>query len=157
MKKILEIIVFSLILCTSAFSDTSHSYKKGQGPLKISKNVANVLEYYFSGGKIGKFAKKQKKAWIGELIVISADGNHFSLFRALKKDVGNIKPGNYAGQAIKKCKIKSDQECFLFASRQRIVWDNGSDKKQRNIKSKDVKAGKTLQIIQELGFYDGKK
>ena len=157
MKKILEIIVFSLILCTSAFSDTAHSYKKGQGPLKISKNVANVLEYYFSGGKIGKYTKKQKMPWIGELIVISVDGNNFSFFKTLKNDVGRIKPGNYAGRAIKKCEEKSGQVCFLFASRQKIVWDNDSDKKKRKLKSKDVKAGKTLQILQELGFYDGKK
>ena len=63
--------------------------------------------------------------------------------------------GNYVGRARKKCKEKSGKECFIFASKNRIVWDNGSDKKKRRLKKKDIKAGKTLQILQELGFYDG--
>lgn len=56
--------------------------------------------------------------------------------------------------ALIDCKKKSGKECFLFASRYKIVWDNGSDKKRRKLKRKEIKAGKTLQILQELGFYD---
>ncbi len=143
------------MICNVGFADVAGRYKVGKGPLKISKEVADLLEYYFSGGKMGRYAKKQKQPWIGELIAISADGKHFSWFNTPTHYKDNVAPGHYTGRAIKDCKKKSGQECFLFASRQRIVWDNGSDKKKRRLKRKDVKAGKTLQILQELGFYDG--
>ena len=155
LKKILGIIVLVLLLGTSTFADVAGRYKKGLGPLKISKNIADILEFYFSGGKKGKYAKKQKDPWIVELIVISADGNHYSAFKTPKRYQNTVAAAHYTGQAIQTCEKKSGQECYLFSSRQRIVWDNGSDKKKRKLKRKDIKAGKTLQILQELGFYDG--
>jgi len=148
-------MVLGLLICNVGFADVAGRYKAGKGPLKISKEVADLLEYYFSGGKIGRYAKKQKESWIGELIAISADGKHYSWFNTPTSYQNNVAPGHYTGQAIKGCKKKSGQECFLFASRNRIVWDNGSDKKKRRLKRKDIRAGKTLQILQELGFYDG--
>ena len=54
----------------------------------------------------------------------------------------------------KRCKKKSGQECFEFANGYKIVWQNGINKKRR-LKKKEIMAGKTLQILQELGFYDG--
>ena len=55
----------------------------------------------------------------------------------------------------KDCKKKSGQKCFLFANAYKIVWDNGTDKKKRRLKRKDIKAGKTIALLTELGFYDG--
>ena len=154
MKKLLGIVVLGLLWCNAVFADVSGRYKKGEGPLKISKDVADNLEYYFSGGKMGRYAQKQKENWIGELVVISADGKHYSYFVTPTRYKDNTAPGHYTGQAISKCKKISGQECFLFASRNKIVWNNGSDQSSRRLKRKDVKAGKTLQILQELGFYD---
>ena len=34
------------------------------------------------------------------------------------------------------------------------MWDNGSNKKKRRLKSKDIRLGKTLALLTELGFYD---
>ena len=155
MKKLLGIVVLGLLICNVGFADVAGRYKVGKGPLKISKEVADLLEYYFSGGKMGRYAKKQKENWIGELIAISADGKYYSWFSTPKRYKDNVAPGHYTGQAISDCKKRSGQKCFLFASRQRIVWDNGSDRKKRRLKRKDVMNGKTLQILQELGFYDG--
>ena len=135
MKKLLGILVLGLLWCNVVFADVSGRYKKGEGPLKISKDVADNLEYYFSGGKMGRYAKKQKESVIGELIVISADGKHYSWFNTPTRYKGNTAPGHYTGQAIKDCKKKSGQECFLFASRNKIVWDNGSDRKKRRLKT----------------------
>ena len=56
----------------------------------------------------------------------------------------NVAPGHYTGQAISSCKKKSGQECYLFASRNTIVWDNGTPYKKRRLKRKDIKAGKTF-------------
>ena len=66
----------------------------------------------------------------------------------------NVDSRNYVGMALIDCKKKSGKECFLFASRYKIVWDNGSDKKRRKLKRKEIRAGKTKAILQELGFYN---
>ena len=132
MKKFLAILVLSLLWCNFALADVSGRYKTGKGPLKISKDVADLLEYYFSGGKMGRYAKKQKESVIGELIVISADGKHYAWYFTPTRYKDSIMPGHYTGKAIKRCKERSGQECFLFASRNKIVWDNGSDKKKED-------------------------
>ena len=143
------------LLSNKAFAVVSSTYKAGKGPLKVSQYIAEVLEWYFSGGTVGKWAKKQKDPWIGEIIVISPDGRYQYHYTTPKRYQDSVATGNYVGIARKKCKKESGQECFLFASRNKIVWDNGSDKKKRRLKRKDIRAGKTLQILEELGFYDG--
>ena len=155
MKKFLGILVLGLLWCNLSFAGVAGGYKHGKGSLKVTKNIADILEYYFSGGKMGKYARKQKEKWIGELIVISIDGRHEFHYVTPTRYQHNIAPGHYVGKARKECKKKSGKECFVFASRNRIVWDNGSDKKKRRLKKKDIMAGKTFQILQELGFYDG--
>ena len=153
MKKLLGIIVLGLLWCNLSFAGVTTGYKFGKGPLKVSQNVADVLEYFFSGGKMGKYAKKQKIHWKPGLIVIAYDGSEYSYIRH-PLSVTEVDNKHYVGLARKNCKKKSGKECFLFASGYKIVWDNGSDKKKRRLKKKDIMAGKTLQILQELGFYD---
>jgi len=155
MKKIIGIIILSILLSSTSFAGVVGAYKNGKGALKISKNTANILEYYFSKGKKGAYAKKQKENWIGELFVISVDGNYYSWFNTPVRYQSSVAPGHYTGRAISDCKKKSGQECYLFATRNKIVWDNGSDKKKRRLKRKDIKAGKTIALLTELGFYDG--
>ena len=154
MKKLLGILVLGLLWCNLSFASVTSTYKAGKGPLKVSQEVADVLEYFFSGGKMGKYAKKQKEAWKPGLIVIAYDGNEYSYFRH-PLSVSQIDNQHYIGLARKDCKKRSGKECFLFASGYKIVWKNGSDKKKRRLKKKDIMDGKTLQILQELGFYDG--
>ena len=154
MKKILVIVVLSFFLSSSLFAGVTTGYKLGKGPLKVTKNTADILEYFFSGGKKGVYAQKQKEAWKPGLIAISVDGAYESFIRHPLR-VDQVDGKHYAGIVIKACEKKSGQECFLFANGYKIVWDNGSDKKKRRLKRKDIKAGKTLQILQELGFYDG--
>ena len=136
MKKILVIIVLGLMLSSTSFAGVVGGYKKGKGVLKISKNTANILEYYFSKGKKGAYAKEQKVNWIGELFVISVDGNYYSWFNTPVRYQSRVAPGHYTGSAISDCKKRSGQECYLFASRNKIVWDNGSDKKKEDLNVK---------------------
>ena len=125
----------------------------GKGPLKLSKNTADNLEYYFSSGKKGKWAKKQKQLWKPFFIVISPDGKHYQMWT---NPWNRPDPNpNYVGKARTKCKKESGQECFVFAQGYKILWDNGINKKKRTLTRKEINAGKTLQILQELGFYDG--
>ena len=154
MKKILGIVVLIALFSTSLFAGVSTRYKLGKGPLKLTKHMVNELEFYFSGGKRGAYAEKQKMLWKPGLIAISTDGNTSYFFRH-PAHVTQIDDKAYWGIAIKNCKKKSGKECFLFANGYRILWDNGSNKKKRRLKKKDIKAGKTIALLTELGFYDG--
>ena len=86
---------------------------------------------------------------------MSEDGSNFSYFRH-PLHVTDVDGKQYAGLAVKDCQKKSGKKCYLFANGYKIVWDNGSDKKRRRLKRKEVRAGKTIDILIELGFYDGK-
>ena len=154
LKKFLTILSTFLFLFSSAFAGVTTGYKYGKGPLKLTQNTANILEFYFSGGKQGVYAEKQVEAWKPGLIAVSSDGSNFSFFRHPLR-INRIDSKHYAGIAISQCKKKSGQECFLFANAYKIVWDNGSDKKKRKLKFRDIRAGKTLALLSELGFYDG--
>ena len=144
------------MLTTNVFAvkKKADSYKAGQGSLKLTESTANWLEFFFSGGKKGVYKKKQKEVWKPGLIAISIDGREYSFFRH-PWYVDQMDSTNYAGIAIAKCKKRSGTQCFLFANGYKIVWDNGTDKKKRRLKRRDIKAGKTLQILHDLGFYDG--
>ncbi len=153
MKKLLAIVFLSLILSSTSFAVVK-GYKLGKGPLKITKNTADVLEYYFSGGKKGFYAEKQEYNWKPGLIAISEDGVYYSLIRH-PLSVTHVDNKNYVGKVIQNCQKDANQECFLFANGYKIVWDNGSNKKKRKLKRKDIKAGNTIALLKELGFYDG--
>ncbi len=157
-KKILYnlIIVFSLILYPlSNVYGIVKTFKNGKGPLLISDEMANILEYYFSGGRMGKYAEDQSTAWFPGAIVIAEDGSEFSYIRRpAHVDASNVDTKNYVGMLLKDCQKRSGKECFLFASGYKILWDNGSNKKRRKLKRKEIKAGKTKAILQELGFYN---
>ena len=154
MKKFIIVLLLLIFWSNSSFAASIYG-KKGKGPLKITTRTANTLEYYFSGGTRGAYKQKQDRAWKPFFIVISVDGKEFSYFVMPDSYSGSFAPGNYVGQALQECKKLSGKECFVFADKYKIIWDNGSDKKKRRLKRKDIKAGKTLQILQELGFYDG--
>ena len=154
MKKLLGIIVLGLMLSSNSFAGVTTGYKLGKGPLKVTKNTADVLEYFFSGGTKGVYAEKQKNSWKPGLLAISVDGAYNSYFRH-PYHVTNIDNKRYGAIAIKQCKEKSGQECFLFANGYKIVWNNGTNKKKRKLKRKDIKAGKTIALLTELSFYDG--
>ena len=146
-------LALGLLWCNLSFAEVA-THMFGKGPLKLSKNTADVVEYYFSGGKRGVHAKEQKEAWKPALIAISPDGDGFALFRH-PLSVTHVDKKNYTLKVISNCKKRfKKKECYIFANAYKIVWDNGSDKKRRKLKYKEIRQGKTLQILQELGFYD---
>ena len=153
MTKILSIIFLYILFQTNLYAGVTTGYKLGKGPLKLTKHMVNELEFFFSGGTRGAYAEKQKSAWKPGLIAISVDGNTSYMFRH-PLHVTQVDSKAYWGIAISNCKKKSGQECYLFANGYKIVWDNGSNKKKRRLKKKDIKAGKTVALLTELGFYD---
>tara|TARA_Y100000768_G_scaffold363176_1_gene322605 strand:+ start:1064 stop:1717 length:654 start_codon:yes stop_codon:yes gene_type:complete len=162
MIKLIKIILakffFLTLLLNSAEAAISYKHK-GKGNLNLSENTVDVLEFYFSGGKVGRYAEKGGAPWKPGLIVISEDGNFYDLFtQPLTVQDHNIATGNYVGRAKKKCEkfakeYNLPQKCYLFAVGRKIVWDNGSNKKRRKLKKSEISAGKTSQILQELNFY----
>ncbi|MDC3082177.1 SHOCT domain-containing protein [Candidatus Pelagibacter sp.] len=155
MKRFLGIMFLCLFLCGNSLAGVSTGYKKGTGPLKVTEHTANVIEYFFSGGKNGVYAKKQKEAWKPGLMAISVDGAFYSFIRHPLR-VTQVDNQHYAGMAVGDCKKKSGQECYLFANGYRIVWDNGTNRKKRRLKRKDIRSGKTITLLTELGFFDNK-
>ena len=153
MKKFLGIMFLCLFLSDNSLAGVTTGYKLGKGPLKVTKNIADVIEYFLSGGKNGVYAKKQKEAWKPALMAISVDGAYHAFIRHPLR-VTQVDNKAYWGMVISDCKKKSGQECYLFANGYRIVWDNGSNKKKRRLKKKDIRAGKTIALLTELGFFD---
>ena len=153
MTKILSIIFLIILFQTNLHAGLTTGYKFGKGPLKLTKHMVNELEFYFSGGTRGAYAEKQKTAWKPGLIAISVDGNTSYMFRHPIHITG-VDNQAYWGIAISKCQKKSGLECYLFANGYKIVWNNGSNKKKRRLKRKDIRAGKTIVLLTELGFYD---
>ena len=153
MRKIFSIIFLYILFQTNLYAGVTTGYKLGKGPLKLTEHMVNEVEFFFSGGTRGAYAEKQKSAWKPGLIAISVDGNTSYMFRH-PLHVTQVDSKAYWGIAISNCKKKSGQECYLFANGYKIVWDNGSNKKKRRLKKKDIKAGKTIALLTELGFYD---
>ena len=157
--KILIYLLIAIVFTSNSYA--VKTYKKGKGSLNLSENTAHVLEYYFSGGTKGKWAEPEKADWNPYVIAISEDGHYFGIIRQPKKFAShNVDSKNYSALAVGDCKemAKKDgypQECFLFAVKTKIVWDNGSDKKRRRLKKSEIKAGKTFSILKELDFYKG--
>ena len=150
------IIIFTIIFypLTNVYGIVK-TFKYGKGPLLLSEDMANVLEFFFSGGRMGIYAEEQSTAWFPGIIVIAEDGSNFSMMkRPAHVDASNVDTKNYVGMTLKDCRKKSGKECYLFASGYKILWDNGSNKKRRKLKRKEIRAGKTKAILQELGFYN---
>ena len=158
--KLLIYLMVALVFASNSYA--VKIYKKGKGSLNLSENTAHVLEYYFSGGTKGKWAEPEKADWNPYVIAISEDGHYFGIIRQPKKFAShNVDEKNYSALAVRDCKKMAQedgypQECFLFAVKTKIVWDNGSDKKRRRLKKSEIKAGKTFSILKELNFYEGK-
>jgi len=155
MKRFLGIMFLCLFLSGNSLAGVITGYKLGKGPLKVTKDMANVIEYFFSGGKNGVYAEKQKEAWKPGLMAISVDGAYQAFIKHPLR-VTQVDNKAYWGMVIGDCKKKSGQECYLFANGYKIVWDNGSNKKKRRLKKKDIRAGKTIALLTELGFFDNK-
>jgi len=160
----MKLKLFIYLIIISMFSSNSFAvktYKKGKGELNLSENTAHVVEYYFSGGTKGKWARPDEADWYPYVLAISSDGYYYGIIRQPKKfAAGNVDEKNYSALAIKNCKQMAQkdgypQECFLFATKNKIVWDNGSDKKRRRLLKSEIKAGKTFAILKELEFYSG--
>jgi len=171
MKKLLLIvrfffiIFFGVIYHTSAYSISSYAKHTGHGELKMPKYTFDILEFYFSTGKYGEiynnpqydWQKKLKREfnWRGSFIILSRNGKGLHWYyehtnRSLDMST------NYLGDARNKCTKQGYGECYVFAIKDKIVWQNGiNPEKGTRIKKKEARNGMVSIKLKELGFYDG--
>ena len=135
MNKILAIFVLFIFFSSNLNAGVKTGYKFGKGPLKLSNHVANELEYYFSGGKKGVYAQKQKTAWKPGLIAISIDGNTSFFFRH-PLYINEIDTKNYAGIAISNCKKNLEKNVFYSLMHTELFGTMVQIRKKGNLKEK---------------------
>ena len=170
MKKLLLIvrfffiIFFGVIYHTSAYSISSYAKHTGHGELKMPKYTFDILEFYFSTGKYGEIynnpqydwqKKMIKTAWNPDFFIISQNGKGiYWYYLPLGMNADNAP--NYLGKARNKCTKQGYGECFVFAIKDKIVWQNGiNPEKGTRIKKKEARNGMVSIKLKELGFYDG--
>ncbi len=171
MKKFLLIVRFFFIIFfvifyhTSVYSISAVGKFTGQGELKIPKNTFDIIEFYLSAGKYGEIYNNpkydwQKKMikkfdWRGSFIILSQNGK--GVFWYYGHTSASLDTStNYLGKARDKCTKQGYGECFIFAVKNKIVWQNGiNPKKGTKIKKKEVRNGELSAKLKELGFYDG--
>jgi len=162
--RFLFIIFFGTIYHTAAHSFSSYGKHTGQGELKIPKSTFDMLEFYFSAGKYGEIynnpqydwqKKMTKTFWNPSFMILSRNGKGkywYYYNPAYETDTS----GNYLGDARNKCTKQGYGECFVFAIKDKIVWQNGiNTKKGTRIKKKEARNGMVSIKLKELGFYDG--
>ena len=165
LKKLLIIILFVIFYNNFAHSFSSFGKYKGEGDLKLPKETFDILEFYLSGGKYGIIAnnpkydweKKLKKMtnWKGMFFIVSKNGKGIYWYYNQHGDNVDTSP-NYLGKAVGRCRSQGHGECYVFAIKNKIVWQNGiNHKKGTNKKKKEARNGMVLTKLKELGFYDG--
>ncbi len=163
--KFLFIIFFGIIYHTSAYSISSFAKHAGQGELKLTKDIFDLVEFYFSAGKYGEIYNNpqydwQKKMikqfdWRGTFIILSQNGKGLYWYRGHTSASLDMST-NYLGKARAKCAEQGYGECFVFAIKDKVVWQNGiNPKKGTRIKKKEARNGMVSIKLEELGFYDG--
>ncbi len=163
MKKLLGIVVLGLFLSTSAQSFSSYTKHTGKGELKLTKYAFDLLEFYFSEGRYGElynnppdYIKKMTKTiWSPMFILFSQNSKGMWWYYMPAGGTPDMTP-NYVGKARSKCAKQGYGECFVFAIKNKIVWQNGiNPKKGTKIKKKEARNGMVSIKLKELGFYDG--
>ena len=145
MKKLLGIIVVSLLLSTSAFAFKS---LVGKGVITLSDAQFNQFIKYLEHKKSQTF-------------IISIDGRHsnFSICNSFRRCSGG-KGG--VSRMIKKCKKLTKTKCYIFAKKKKfkkiIRWNEVGYKFDMPQLSFDVKKHtidreKTIRALKELNFY----
>ena len=142
--KSIFVIYFLIGVNSIAFSASAFKQHRGQGEVKISQGVFDILEFYLSGGKYGKlrnnppeWAKSMLKShWNPMFLIISKDGEQVHWYYDPHGDRADMNP-NYLGKASVKCGKRGHGDCFVFAERRKIVWQNGINPKKGTLIKKN--------------------
>ena len=140
MKKIIGIIILSILLSSTSFAGV----KKGKGEVTMSENSVDFFIKYIRG----------KKSQVPLAFILSSDGSWSTYwYCAMMK---SCQAGNYM-PTIRKCEEKTGVDCGLFARKKTILWKNGINPgkgKASKISSKWSDAEIRAKLT-ELGFLGG--
>jgi hypothetical protein len=153
MKKLLGIIVLSLLLSTNAFS------KNGKGDVTLSKKAMETfLDYLYGGAKnlnanTGGSTNNKGQKTKPLLFTLSETGDSYQYnycsFSTCRE------PNKH--KAILGCqKYSNGTPCFTFATKKKIVWKNDQNPKGLRL-IKELKHGRNhvAQLIKDAGYYNG--
>ena len=140
MKKIIGIIILSILLSSTSFAGV----KKGKGEVTMSESSVEWFIKYIRG----------KKSQVPLAFILSSDGSWSTYwYCAMMK---SCQAGNYM-PTIRKCEEKTGVDCGLFARKKTILWKNGINPgkgKASRISSKWSDAEIRAKLT-ELGFLGG--
>jgi hypothetical protein len=139
MNKIITIIVFTFfITCTSQAS------KNGSGELKIQDDMINaMLKWYWN-------PKNKSDRPSGLAITKDGDMIGFSVCPARYAGdciIRDLEPLKYCRQNVKKY-LKKKENCWMFAKRRKIVWNNLNVEISKGSSNQEIK-----EILSRYGFY----
>ena len=153
MKRLLGIIVLSLLLSTNAFS------KYGKGNVTLSKKAMEIfLDYLYGGAKnlnasTGGSTNNKGQKTKPLLFTLSETGDSYQYnycsFSTCRE------PNKY--KAILGCqKYSKGTPCFTFATKKKIVWKNDQNPKGLKLR-KELKHGRNhvAQLVKDAGYYNG--
>lgn len=149
MKKVITVITLALMLFGPAYAN-----KSGKGELKLSKKIMTWVMMYMYGAGNPKYSGDEKKKNNPMVMAISENGRYSYYYYCAYPSCTD---GNEPFKAIKRCEKRSGgNPCYIFAKKRKIVWDNGSPRKERKIKRTLLKDPYSVaKKLQDLGFYDG--
>ena len=158
--KFFFIIFFGVIYYTSVHSASNYKQYMGQGELKLSKSTFDLIEFYFSTGKYGEIYNNPEHDWEREMIksvwkpmfmIISKNGKgRYWYYAMIGSEIDTTHA--YLAKARNKCTKQGYGECFVFAIKDKVVWQNGiNPKKGTKIKKKEARKGR--EIYNATGDY----
>ena len=134
MKKKLLAFLASITITSNSLA----GYGDGFGELNFSQKTANSFVNYITGNYTDIYSKNRVNSnpW---LFLVTKDGT-FSKIVYCPYGISNCdNPTTY--QWLLRCKDEAKQECFIFAEKNKIVWNN---------KGIYVKSDKREEIIETL-------
>ncbi len=151
----MKVVKILLIIILIMMPSTSYA-KTGQGELKLSKRIMELVMMYMYGAGSKKFTADKKTKNDPLVMVVSEDGNYAWYFYCpAEYRAWGCMDSNTVYRAKKKCEKRSNGvPCFTFAKKRKVVWKNGGTKvsfKRSDLKDPYLIAKK----IQDAGFYDG--
>ena len=134
MKRILLAFLASIIINSNSLA----GYGDGFGELNFSQKTANNFVNYITGNYTDIYSKNRVNSnpW---LFLVTKDGTFSKIVYCPYGTSNCDNPTTY--QWLLRCKDEAKQECFIFAEKNKIVWNN---------KEIYVKSYKREEIIETL-------
>jgi len=138
-KTLLAFLAYIIINSTSLAG-----YCDGIGELNFSQKIANNFVNYVTGNYTDRYSKNRVAA-NPLLFLVTKDGT-FSKTIYCPYGINNcVNEERY--QWLLRCKDEAKQECFVFAEKNKIVWNN------KEIYVKSDKREEIIEILKNENFY----